>query len=266
MKSCVVFAVSIFDPSKLYVLHEYMTVFKKHYSDCDLYIGINYGSINQVEEVIKSYELSTHLTRIPHHLYCESDASAYQGALNILKNSGSRYDLYWFAHTKGAVNYRPFERSLYINEMFSNRIEIESMFEKYEYLGSYGLRAVSTSAAGDDWSTFNRDHQIQICSNDIIKDLPATHVDWSYIETMYALNKKSVETFLDLTKDVFYSTKIQERCYFEVIFPWIATRCGYFPYVKIPNCFFNKKISLKEITNNWIIKNNLSNLNTYLDL
>lgn len=266
MKSCVVFAASIFDQSKLHVLHEYLNIFKNNYNDCDFYIGINHGSINEVEEVISSYKLNCFVVRSPQHLYCQSDASAYQVALKLLKKSISRYELYWFAHTKGAVNHRPDERSMYLNLMFSNRNKIESLFEEYENIGSYALRGVSTSAAGDNWATFNRDHDIQICANLITKDLPYTHVNWSYIETMYVLNKNSVEKFLSLTTDQFYETRIQERCYFEVIFPWIASRCGYFPYIEESGCYFDKNISLKNITNNWIIQNNLLHLSNYLEL
>lgn len=266
MKSCVIFAVSIFDHSKIHVLYEYLDVFKTHYSDCHFYIGINYGSIPEVEEAVKSYGLAVTTTRVPENLYCESDASAYQAALKILKESDLRYDLYWFAHTKGAVNHRPGERSLYLTHLFSNRIAIQQFFQDYEYIGSYALRGVSTSAAGDNWATFNRDHYIEICSNLITESLPYTHVNWSYIETMYVLNKYSVETFLSLTDENFYNTKIQERCYFEVIFPWISTRCGYFPYIEQSSCFFNRNISLKNITNDWIVKNNLVHLSNYLDI
>lgn len=266
MKSCVIFAVSVFDHSKLHVLHEYLNTFKSHYQDCDFYIGINHGSISEIEQVIDSYGLSSKKTRVPYDLYCGSDASAYQAALKLLKQSNLKYDIYWFAHTKGAVNHRPGERSLYLDNLFRNRLDIEKLFQDHEYIGSYALRGVSTSAAGDNWATFNRDHIIEICSNKITNELPYTHVNWSYIETMYAINKNCVETFLSLTKEDFYSVKIEERCYFEVIFPWMVTRLGYFPYIKQSGCFFNQSISLKNITHKWIVDNQLLHLVNYLDL
>lgn len=266
MKSCVVFAVSIFDQSKIHVLQEYLDVFKTHYSDCHFYIGINHGSINEIEEIIKSYGLFATTIRIPDYLYCESDASAYQGALKILKKSGLRYDTYWFAHTKGGVNYRPKERNLYLTELFPNRFEIEFLFKQHPYIGSYALRGVSTGAAGDDWSVFNRDHVIEICTNKLTKDLPCTHVNWSYIETMYAINRPSMDAFFSITNDDFYDIKIKDRWYFETIFPWIPSRCGYFPYLKTPQCYFNNSISLKEITHKWITDNKLSHLINYLSL
>lgn len=266
MKSCVVFAVTIFDVSKLYVLREYLDVFKRDYSNCDIYIGINHGSVNEIESVIDSYQLNTFSIRNTEDLYNTSDASAYQVALKHLKASGNRYDLYWFAHTKGGVNGRDYERNLYLNELFGKRDEIELLFKTHGHIGSYGLRGVSGGAAGDEWATFNRDHVIDICTNIATDKLPYTHINWSYIETMYVLNKQSIETFFDITTDEFYNTKINDRWYFETIFPWVASRCGYFPYIRQEGCFFNNSISLKSITKSWIIENNLLYLMNYINL
>jgi hypothetical protein len=266
LKTCIVFAVSIFDESKLYVLREFLTTFKQYFSECDIYIGINYGSLINVEHIINSYKLNTIVQRVDNvNLYTGSDASAYQAALELLKNSNCLYDIYWFAHTKGAVNDRNYERTMYFNELFSKRIDIETLFKNYEYLGSYSLRGVSRSAGGLNWSTFNADHDINICSNVVSKELPYTHINWSYIETMYVLNKQSVETFLKLTTYKFYNTFISEPCYFEVVFPWIVSRCGYFPYVRYNSCFFGER-NLKDITTSWIESNNLTHLTTYLTL
>lgn len=267
MKSCIIFAVSIFEESKLHVLQEFLNVFKEKFSDCDYYIGINYGSVPSVEEMIDSYQLNAEIVRLTDpSLYAESDASAYQLALWSLKKSKKSYELYWFAHTKGGVNYRPNERSLYLNKLFGNRLNVEALFSAHEFIGTYALRGVSGSAAGDVWATFNRDHHIDICSNKLTKELPCTHVNWSYIETMYVMNKHVVETFLEISPKQFYDTKIEERCYFEVIFPWIATRLGYFPYIEEPNCFFGNGTNLKDITRTWIYENNLHQLLKYLDL
>lgn len=266
MKSCVIFAISIFDNSKLYVLHEFLNQFKTTYSDCDFYIGINYNSVTEIESIIDSYDLNTNIKRLMNSdLYCGSDASAYQQALKLLKDSNKTYDLYWFAHTKGAVNNRPFERNMYLTELFGNRKHIESMFKNNDHLGSYALRGVSRSAGMLDWATYNKDHEIEICLNSITDKMPCTHVNWSYIETMYAINKNSIETFLLLTSNTFYENKIQEPCYFETVFPWIATRCGYFPYIHQSSCFFGER-NLKDITNEWIQNNNLHHLNNYLNL
>jgi hypothetical protein len=243
-----------------------MDTFKEHFSDADFYIGINYGSHLLVEPIIESYGLSTNITRLENEdLYCGSDASAYQLALKNLKQSSKKYDIYWFCHTKGSVNSRRYERSLYISELFSKRYDIELMFQNNSMLGSYGLRGVSSGAAGDQWMSFNNDHDIEICSNKKYDSLQYNHINWSYIETMYVIKKEAVESFLKLTTDKFYDEKIKDKCYFEISFPWIASRCGYFPYIKQNICFWGHK-DLKNITEEWINENNLYNITHYLTL
>jgi hypothetical protein len=129
MKSCVVFAISIFNRDKLYVLREFLDTFTENFSDCDLYVGINYNSIPEVEQVLQDYSLNMKVVRLlSSELYCGSDASAYQIALKLLKAGIEQYDMYWFAHTKGAVNDRPYERKLYLTELFGDREYIEELF------------------------------------------------------------------------------------------------------------------------------------------
>lgn len=266
MKSCVVFAVSIFNREKLYVLTEFLDTFTEKFSNCDLYIGINYNSIPEVEKVIETYKLNLKAVRLQDSgLYCGSDASAYQIALKLLKAENKQYGIYWFAHTKGAVNDRPFERNLYLTQLFKDREYIEGLFKQYPKLGSYALRGVSSGAGGDKWFEFNHDHDIEICSNKKYGDLQFTHVNWSYIETMYAVAGKPVETFLKITSENFYDTKIADPCYFEIIFPWIVGRCGYFPYIKQDRCFWGT-LNIKDITQKWIEENNLTELQTYLSI
>lgn len=264
MSSCVIFAVSIFEEHKLHVLREFMDMFKDKFSDCDFYIGINYNSTDSVEATIQSYNLNTFTKRITSpDLYTGSDAGAYQLALSLLKESKMSYDYCWFAHTKGAVNHRPAERSMYINELYNNRRFIESFMAEYPLIGSYALRGVSSSAAGHDWSVFNNDHVIDICSNKKHDALIYSHVDWSYIETMYVIKGNLVDTFLKLTNELFFNTKIQEPCYFEITMPWIVSRCGYFPYIKQEKCFWGS-VNLKDITSKWILNNGLQPLQKYL--
>lgn len=266
MKSCVVFAVSVFREDRLYVLREFLDTFTKHFVNCDFYIGVNYGSHPLVETIIAESNLSTIVTRVERpELYCGSDASAYQAALELLKESKKTYNIYWFAHTKGAVNDRPYERNLYLTELFANRLEIEQLFKTYEHLGSYALRGVSRSAGGLNWATYNKDHYIDICSNEITEELPYTHMNWSYIETMYALSSKAVNTFLKLAGSQFYATKIEEPCYFETVFPWIATRCGQYSYTRQSQCFFGEG-NILTVNKSWITENNLIHLNDYLAL
>lgn len=263
MKSCVVYAASIFDSSRMNVIREFFSSFKENFGDVDFYIGVNHGSVSNLEKVIDEYKLNCNFIRGIEPLYTKTDASAYQAALKLLKQSGKTYDIYWFAHTKGGVNSRENVRELYIKEFFSKRQEIEDMFTKYPQLGSWGLRGNSISAAGVQWKDYNVDCGLSICGNKSYSWMPYRHVNWSYIETLYVLNKTSVEEFLKQSPDEFFTTKLNPW-YFETVMPWVPSRMGFFPYVKIKRDFWDK-CELTDITKQWLFENGLD-LHPYLNI
>lgn len=261
MKTCVIYAAYIPNSPKLNVIREFFSVFKSQFHDADFYIGINPGSIPNTINTIKEYGLNCQFVNAQENLDTTTDASAYQAALKLLKDSGNKYDVYWFGHTKGGSNPREEERRLYINEFFSKRKEIEDMFEQHPHLGSWGIRGNYMASSGKKWDTYNVDSCISICGNKKFPPFNYTHVNWSYIETMYALKGKPVEEFINIVPDDFFTTKL-DPWYFETVMPWVPSRCGYFPYVKNQRCFWNTE-NLSEITKKWIEENNL-NLESYL--
>lgn len=257
MKTCVVFAASIFDSTRLNVLRDFFSTFKNTFGDADFYIGVNHGSVPNLEKIIDEYQLNCHFVRVDESLYTKTDASAYQAALKLLKQSGNKYDIYWFGHTKGGVNSRGDIREMYLRDMFSKRNEIEDMFKACPYLGSWGIRGNSISAAGVQWKDYNVDCGLPICNNAPFHPLfPFTHVNWSYIETLYVLKKEPVENFLKLSSDEFFTTKLNPW-YFETVMPWVPSRAGYFPYVKIKRDFWDK-CDLTDITKDWIDTNKIN--------
>lgn len=264
MKTCVVYAAYIADSTKLNVIREFFSVFKNKFQDADFYIGINPGSVPNLESVINEYGLNTKITYVPEELHTKTDASAFQSVLNnIGVNKSFGYDVYWFGHSKGGVNSRENERSLYINEFFSKREQIEKMFEEYPNLGSWGIRGNYMAASGKKWDVYNVDLGLPICGNIKFPPFNYTHVNWSYVETMYALKGNSVESFIKASPTKFFTTKI-DPWYFETVMPWVPSRCGYFPYVRQNRCFWDTA-NLKDITKEWIKENNL-NLESYLSL
>jgi hypothetical protein len=265
MKSCVIFAASIFDSSRINVLREFCLSFKQNFSDCDFFTGINPGSVSNLYNIIGEYGLTGCVNYASENLYTNTDASAYQVALLALKNLkwNPKYDLYWFVHTKGGVNNRSSEREMYLNEMLGKRKEIEDMFEKFPQLGSWGIRGNSISAAGVKWNEYNVDSGVPICGNVKLPPFNYTHVNWSYIETLYVLKGEPVENYLTAQSDEFFKTKLSPW-YFETVMPWVPSRCGYFPYVKTKRDFWNK-CELTDITKQWIDENKLS-LESYLNL
>jgi hypothetical protein len=267
-KTCVIFAVSIFSKDRVYVLEEFLQHFKRNFQDAVFFVGINYGCLSEIEEILTNSGLNYKIRRLSNaDLYSGSDASAYQIALELCSEESVDYDTYWFVHTKGAVNNRDFERNKYLSEMIDCRESIEFFLYNQKEIGSYGLRGVSRSAALHDWRTFNVDVSIPICSNENFESFVYSHVNWSYIETIFIMNKQSVEFFLSKVKvpqSNFFKEKLH-ACYFEIVFPWIASRMGFFPYIKERECFWREQ-DLKQLTFNWMVENNLLHLKHLLEL
>lgn len=248
------------------MLKDFIDSFKIHHKESHFYVGINYNSIREVESILDSSGLNITKIRLERaDLYTGSDASAYQIALKLLKESNNRYQLYWFCHTKGAVHNKTKIRELYIKELFSKEEQIRNLFQRKERLGTYALRGASKSATGIKWDSFIADHYIALSENKITKELPRKHVNWSYIETMFVMRGELVDLFLELSKTEFYDTKIENRYYFEIVLPWICTRAGYFPYVKTHQCRWEPDQNLNQITARWIEEEGLYELVPYLN-
>ena len=256
MKNCILFAAGLSDSGKLYIIDELLTALKINLPEADYYVGINSYSFEGTSEAFLSHINPVAMEKVSPELYVESDTSAFQLAMKLLKESKRKYDLFWFVHTKGGYHARDERRKLYIEKFIGRAWVIENMFREFPGLGIYGLQGVAKSAGGIKWSAYNKDHIIDICGNVSHDRFRYTHVNWSYIETFYAIRGDAVNHFLDITDDDFYNSKISDICYFETIIPWIPTRMGLFPYVDIKKCF-RKKGNLNMITSKWIRENNL---------
>jgi hypothetical protein len=78
-KSCVVFAISIDHGDMLYVLHEFVMLLKYRFSDCKIFVGINYNSHPDVEVILNQSGLDIVMDRLTDsYLHTASDDSAYQ--------------------------------------------------------------------------------------------------------------------------------------------------------------------------------------------
>lgn len=228
MSSCIIFAVAILSKDREFVLRRFLETFKSKFPDSDLYIGINPGSIDNIEDIINEYGLNTQIAKVDVSLYNKSDASAYQAALKLLYNSGKKYNNYWFVHTKSGVNsHSDYLREWYINNFLSRRNYIEN-FINTEDIGSYGMLGVEFEPS----RIYNEtDTEISLFENNISEDLPYTHANFFYIHTIYTLSNKPIEKFFSLITDKWFNSKL-DRYYFEGIFPFIVSRSGYFPYIE----------------------------------
>jgi hypothetical protein len=261
MKSCIIFSCTIISEQRLIVLHRFLQTFQQHFSDSDLFIGINPNSLDEVESIINSYNLNVQfIQRCPVELYSDSDASAYQIALKGLRDSNSEYENYWFIHTKSGVNeHSNYLREWYIDNFLANRIPIETFINETPGIGSYGMLGL----AYDEQKSYGKtDIEVDIFENTITDELPYTHAHFFYIHTLYVINKKPLQKFLSLITDNWFETKL-DRYYFEGVFPFIVSRSGYFPYIE--NQFDCSSNDLTPKISDWITINKLEKYKKYIN-
>jgi hypothetical protein len=258
MSSCIIFATAIFSKEREFVLRHFLETFKNKFSDSDLYIGINPGSLNNIEDIISEYKLNTQTVRVDASLYNNSDASAYQAALKLLHDSNKQYDNYWFVHTKSGVNsHSDYLREWYINNFLSRRDYIED-FITNEDIGSYGILGLEY----DPNKEYNeKDTQIKLWENEISEDLPYTHANFFYIHTIYVLSHGPIKNFFKLITNEWFESKL-DRYYFEGIFPFIVSRSGYFPYLE--NGISMNETNLSNYQLDWVNSNKLDSKYNYL--
>lgn len=270
MNICVVFAVGIESDNKMYVLDEYLDMLKTNFSGVDIYAGINFSANPNIEEKLENSGLNIKFHRISDvTFHILSDASAYQFALKMMMESGKRYDVVWFVHTKGGHNDRDDIRSLYIKHFFPKRNYIESKFNQLEHLGVFGYRA-----GHYNWNNETNDKCLGI-QNRIIRDIwdgvktdlfPHTYCKYIIIETMFAMRAEILYKYFARYPE-FFDTRINTfptgRWFIELeLCNIIPTRMGYYPVVFFD--YHTKFLRTLQFTiDNWIRENQLLHLADY---
>ena len=261
-RSCIIFACTIISEERIHVLHEFLNSFKDNFADCDIFVGINSISLHSIESIIAEYDLNiVSVSRCQNELYTNSDASAYQVALQDLNNSGNTYENYWFIHTKSGVNnHSDYLRSWYISNFFNRRNGIETFINQNPGIGSYGLLGLEFN---DEIDYGSPDCEIDLFNNTLTKDLPCLRTNFFYIHTIYVINKNAMQNFFKLITKKWFETKL-DRYYFEGVFPFIVSRSGYFPYIE--NRYTCTGSDLYETITDWITINHLENYKKYSNI
>lgn len=252
-KSCIIFACTILSEDRLNVLEEFIQEFQLNFSNSDLYIGINPGTITTVERIILDSGLQIKaMSRVSDELYTESDASAYQLALKLLKYSGNSYEYCWFIHTKGGVNaHSDYLRKWYIDNFLGQRVRIENLMTGLPGIGSYAMLGVEYEQGK---TYLEQDDYLPIFSKEITEDFLFPFIEYFYIHTLYVVKGNIVEKFFSLLPQEWFNTKLN-RYYFEGVFPFAVSRMGYFPFLS--NTRSMNGIDLKTLQSSWILENNL---------
>jgi hypothetical protein len=251
MSSCILFASTILNHEREFVLRRFLETFKTNFNTSDLYIGINPNSISNTESIIEEYNLNAQTIRVTPELYCESDASAYQAALRLLYDSKKQYDTYWFVHTKSGVNnHSDYLREWYIDNFLLNKNTIESFMIDND-MGSYGMLGLEYDPNKIYTET---DVEIKLWENEITENLPYSHSNFFYIHTIYAISQKPINNFFNLITNKWFETKL-DRYYFEGVFPFIVSRSGYFQYLENLISMTGQDLSHAQL--DWLKTNNL---------
>lgn len=219
----VVFSSYIPNLESLFVWKSFLEIFLNNFHDYDIYVWINYWSINQREDLLLEYttKLNINYWYVDKNLAINSDASGFQKALEILKKQSKRYELIWFGHTKWSTSARHSIREMIIKDFFWNKSEIENLFEKNKKIGIYWTY-ITTST-----NFYTIDHNL-----DKLNKYPYISANIFYLYTFYVISWEIIHDFLDTCDSSFFDKNLIEhhwfdRYFFERDFPNIPTRYGY---------------------------------------
>jgi hypothetical protein len=221
MKNAVVF--SSWVPSE--VIHRagiYLSYMRDYFSDCDIYIGVNSNSdlswVDLIEEILPNANVSL----VDPEITINSDVPGFQSALKLMKDSGNEYENVYFMHSKG-ISY-PLDSAWYIScrDYFMQFAEKRKEFDLL----------LNTDIGG--WAHIARKYDMKNSKNveiltsymNIPNNISNNPQDIMWLLTHYAIKGKIVKWFLDNAKEEFFNTNLNDRYFFEVIFPLIVDVYG----------------------------------------
>lgn len=235
MKNC--FLISFFLPTKesVTILDDILSRLEVNFSDLTIFMGINPSPfLEEGVKVIESHnKIKFYYSEVPKNLVCDSDASGYQTALKLLKDSDKSFDLYWFIHSKAITSNRNQEREFMLNDFIGNKEKIESLFIENNFIGSYGdmLIQLGTLKKGHKFSTPT------ISGNYLDKFYDfkiKTPFEYFYAKTFFVIRGEIINDFIVKCDPSFfnnylniYNEKNTDRYFFERDFIRLVDKMGY---------------------------------------
>lgn len=233
VRSAVVLATYLPSRRALSVFLEVLDYLEQNFVDCDLYVGLNpseYASLGV--ELLRRTGLRHRCVEAPHELNTRSDASAFQAAMLLMKQSSASYELVYFMHLKGAslpaeyeavsasgdkVEFNILRRLL---DVFSNRPYIEDIFCSDARVGTYSYLCAKKKGPVPDLTS--RFMQFRL------PPLPP----YLHYYTFYAVRGNAMARLIDGLSSDFFRTnlfEIADRYFFELHFPQMIWRQGLVP-------------------------------------
>lgn len=220
-KDAVVLSAFIPDRKALTIGLDYIDFIKEYFKDADIFVGMNPSAYMKfwLYELKKDNILNVKELVTDERLVIDSDASSYQSACNLLRNSRNKYNLVYFIHTKGVTSGSN-ERYRYF-DLFKNRIKINNIFLDKD-IGTYSYYI------GKHRNIFND------VLNEIYTFERPYFYSYLYFYTFYVLRGEPLQNFLNKCSTCFFTNNLitnfgGDRYYFERDFPQVIWRQGYKP-------------------------------------
>jgi hypothetical protein len=217
MKNAVIFAGYFPHPHRIDI---YLENLKKHFSDCDFYIGLN-SSFPGTEEYLNKKGFNN-IIHVPTRLEINSDASAFQAALLLFRAKNIEYDNIYFLHSKGTSYVTDVQWQGSCNDYFVGFCIRRHLVDEAIKLDGIG----GVSYVGRKHPMDNGGYSIAI--DELRPNPKQTHVDdiMSLI-TFYAIKGNIIKDFVYNCREEFFNTKMSDRYFFESSFPLVVDKAGY---------------------------------------
>ena len=173
--------------------NKYLPFIKDNFNDCDIYCGFNFTDIliqNTIINQLNIYESGQQKD----DLIVRSDASGYQKALELLKNSNKRYDRYYFIHNKTVTMHYPYQY-IYFKDFCEERLAYDNFLNAHPEYGGFckyyrNDRLDVKGSSGIISFDFNQEK---------IKPI-------LWLDTLYIINGSIINRFLDEVQEDFFTT------------------------------------------------------------
>ncbi len=212
---------------------EMLNYLEEHFADCDLFVGVNPSEYAPIGiDLLKKSKLKFRCLEVNTELDTRSDASAFQAALLLMKQSNTNYDVVYFMHLKGAsllteytatnpsgnkVEFNVLRAAL---EVFKNRSYIEGVFESDTRVGTFSHLLGKSRL------------QVPDVTSDLMEFRYPPFYTYLHFYTFYAVRGSAVSNILSSAKPIFWSSnlaKISDIYFFERDFTQMVWRQGLLP-------------------------------------
>jgi hypothetical protein len=197
----------------------YINDMKKHFKDEDVYFGVNPSSTNFHKTLgLIGYD---NVSITPDNRVVNSDASAFQTALELLKKSNKTYETIYFLHTKGmSYNNQAWFSSYdsYYLGFFRHLQQINTILKNEENVGGVSYVGRNEPMHGSGYS-LALDKYYDFGENNQTSNIMS-------LITFYAIRGKIIKEFIDNCNTSFFTDTL-DRYFFETSFPLIVDKMGY---------------------------------------